>query len=39
VTLYQTELRSLPNKPRKTKPTAPNCKPRFPELNPAYSKS
>ena len=39
VTLYQTELRSLPNKPGKIKPTRLNCKPRFSALNPAYSKS
>src|SRR6266436_2795419 len=39
VTLYQTELRSLPNKPGKIKPTRPNCKPRFPALNPACAKS
>ena len=29
VTLYQTELRSLPNKPGKNKPIRPNCKPVF----------
>ena len=39
VTLYQTELRSLPNKPGKIKPTRLNCKPRFSAMNPAYSKS
>ena len=30
VTLYQTELRSLPNKRGKIKPTRLNCKPVFP---------
>ena len=36
VTLYQTELRSLPNKPGKIKPTRLNCKPRFPAMNPVH---
>src|SRR5438477_5816168 len=37
VTLYQTELRSLPCRPRKIKPTATDCKPRFLALPPGFA--